>query len=382
MTGNIFILQRILPHYRAGFFKKFCSRYPGSKIIYGNTSANDSLQNFPVEDSDCFVACPNIYFGKSGKIFVSEIYKLILHEKPQTIVSVFNTGNLNIYILLFLRIFMKFKLILWSFGYDPVRGFNPEKNFSDRIRLYLCRKANAVIFYWQRGLEEVKKFSANSRNFFVAPNTLDTNQLFILKENFDLSGKEKIKSELGIRQKFHFVFIGRLIPDKETDRLLKAYKIVEDRIEDCRLTIIGTGSERKNLETLASELQIRSVFFEGEVLDDEITGKWIYASDAFVMPGRLGLSVVHSFCFGVPVISQNKAGYFHGEGVGYVRDGINGFLTKDNDLNDLAEKMILATKCELAAELGRNAFKTAKEECSIEMMLEGFSKAIEYAANN
>ena len=156
---------------------------------------------------------------------------------------------------------------------------------------------------------------------------------FILKEKFDDTGKEKIKSELGVNEKNHFVYIGRLLKDKEVEILIRAFSQLDSSKEDVRLTIVGDGPEMDSLKKLTKELGSNNIIFTGEILDEEQTGKWIYISDAFIMPGRLGLSVVHSFCFGTPVISQKKEKYFHGEGVGYIKDGVNGFLIEDGNVN-------------------------------------------------
>jgi glycosyltransferase involved in cell wall biosynthesis len=379
MKNKIIILQRILPHYRAGIFRKLCERFPGMKVFYGQPLKDESLKNAEGLNENFFINCRNTYLDKNGKIFISNIFSKINQIKPEVIISVFNIGNLNIYILFILRKILKFKLILWSFGYDPVSGFNPEKKITDKIRLYLSQKADAVIFYWENGRDELNKFSKRKEHYFVAPNTLDTDKQTEHKKAFDITGKDKIKTELGVNERFHFVYTGRLLEDKQIDLLLRAYAIVERRNINCRLTIIGDGPERNNLTNLSQELGLKNIHFTGEILDEEQTGKWIYISDAFIMPGRLGLSVVHTFCFGTPVISQRKEKYFHGEGIGYVKDGENGFLVEDGNVSELAEKMLLIiSDNELSERLRTNAFYTSRNECSVENMIEGFEHAIEY----
>lgn len=378
MDKKIFIYQRILPHYRTGFFRKLKKAFPSLKVYFGNTYKNEVLKNTTVEDGELFIKVKNIYFQKEGKIFLSGIYKDIIRNKPDIIVSVFNVGNLNIYLLFFLRIFLKYKLALWSLGYDHLTGFQPDKILTHKIRLYLSQKADAVIFYWDYGKKVVEKFSKKTSHYFVAQNTIDTEMHFNLKEKFDSSDKDKLKHELGVNEKFNFIYIGRLIEDKEVDVLIKAFAAAEKSNADCGLTIIGDGPEKKNLEKLSELLQINNVRFKGEILDPETTGKWLYISDAFVMPGRLGNSVVHSFCYGTPVISVDKGEFFHCEGISYIKPGINGFLAQDGNIEDLTDKMLFIISREAnLPELRFNSYKTAKEECSVEIMIEGFSKAIE-----
>lgn len=378
MHKKIIILQRILPHYRTGFFKRLKAIYPSLKVLYGNPFKREVLKNADKLDSDIFQKTSNYYFQKEGKVFFSSIYKILIKEKPDIVVSVFNVGNLNLYFLFLLRSLLKFKLVLWSLGYDHLTGFDPGKNFLHKIRLILSQKADAVIFYWKYGKDVVEKFSKKKSHYFVAQNTIDTTMHFDLKSKFDMLGKDKIKKELGIEDKINFIYIGRLVPDKEVDVLLKAYSLFEKKYGDCRLTIIGDGPEREKLEYLKSNHEITGAFFLGEILDVETTGKWLYISDALIMPGRLGNSVVHSFCYGTPVISTNKGEFFHCEGISYLKEGVNGFLANDRDPDDLCDKMYkLISDEEQLINLRKNAFKTAKEECSLEKMLEGFREAIE-----
>jgi len=379
MNNKIIILQRILPHYRAGIFRKLCKKFPGTKVIYGQPFNNESLKNADDLSNDIFIKCSNTYFNRDGKIFISKIYSRIKEIKPAIIISVFNVGNLNIYILFFLRKLLKFRIILWSFGYDPISGFDPDKKLSDKIRLYLSQKADAVIFYWENGKDEVSKFSKKTEHYFTAPNTLDTDRQIELKKIFDRTGRDNLKAELGVKEKSHFVYIGRLLEDKQVDLLLKAFSQVEKDNPNCRLTIIGDGPEMSKLLNLSKELYLKNIYFTGEILNEEQTGKWIYISDAFVMPGRLGLSVVHAFCFGTPVISQNKDKHFHGEGIGYIKDGENGFLAEDGNIQDLAKKMnLIISDRELSGRLRSNAFNTSQNECSADNMISGFERAVEY----
>lgn len=383
MNFKIIILQRILPHYRAGIFRKLCERFPGTNVIYGQPFKNESLKNSDDLSDDIFIKCSNSYFDRKGKVFISNIFSRIKQIKPEIIISVFNVGNLNIYVLFILRKFLKFRIILWSFGYDPESGFNPDKKINDKIRLYLSQKADAVIFYWENGKQEVSRFSKKTDHYFIAPNTLDTVKQTKYKETFDLTGKENIKTELGVSESYHFVYIGRLLEDKQVDLLIKAYALLDHGKGDCRLTIIGDGPEKDKLLDLSKKLNLKNIYFTGEILDEVQTGKWIYISDAFVMPGRLGLSVVHTFCFGTPVISQKKEKHFHGEGIGYVKDGVNGFLVEDGNISELAKKMkLIISDNELSGRLRLNAFNTSLNECSVENMINGFERAIEFVSKS
>jgi glycosyltransferase involved in cell wall biosynthesis len=68
-----------------------------------------------------------------------------------------------------------------------------------------------------------------------------------------------------ISRERNLVFVGRLVSDKGVDLLLQAMKLLQNDGVAPDLTIVGTGSEKKNLESLAIELSLdRQVIFAGQ----------------------------------------------------------------------------------------------------------------------
>ncbi|MEZ4689423.1 MAG: hypothetical protein R3A12_04285 [Ignavibacteria bacterium] len=82
-------------------FRKFTDKFKGTMVLYGQPHKNRSLKNDDLKDDGTFRKVKNNYFTKSGNIFISKIFRIILDSKPEVIISVFNTGNLNIYILFY-----------------------------------------------------------------------------------------------------------------------------------------------------------------------------------------------------------------------------------------------------------------------------------------
>ncbi len=377
----IFFLLRIVPHYRISVLEGIINRNKNVVVYYGEKARNGLIDNGDIPINEHFKKIKNYYIYKSN-IFISGIYRYLFRRRPSVIVTVFNLGNLNLYFLFLLRYLFKFKIILWSFGYAPSKGFSPKRKLSDKIRLYLYQKSDAVIFYWQKGKEVVSKYSERTEHYFVAPNTIDTNKLIEIRSNIEKMTDKELRMELNINESVHFVYVGRLIKDKQVDFLIRAFHVFNNMNHDSRLTIIGKGPEYENLQTLVKKLNVHNVYFVGEILDPINVGKWIFISEAFLMPGRLGNAVVHSFCYGTPVISQKKDSFYHGEGIGYLKDGINGFLVKDGDVNAYAEHLdIISKNKQLKNEMKLNCFKTVDLECSIDKMVDGIEQALIYTLN-
>ena len=131
---KIIIFQRILPNYRVQIFKKIIKRFRDTCIMYGQPQKGEVLRSVIIKDYKHFQQVRNFYLTKSKSIFISNIFFKILVSKPKIIITVYNIGNINLYLFFILRAILKFRIILWSFGYDPKRGFNPNLYLKDKIR--------------------------------------------------------------------------------------------------------------------------------------------------------------------------------------------------------------------------------------------------------
>jgi len=142
-----------------------------------------------------------------------------------------------------------------------------------------------------------------------------------------------------------------LIPEKGVDVLIEAFAQLQNA--NLKLTIIGTGPQRAELETLANKLGVASqVEFLGAVSQVQ---EVLETADIFVHPAKwqeaFGLGIVEAMACGLPVIASNL-----GAAPEIIDDGISGILTKPGDASTLArilQQLILAP--ELRNKLGSQA---------------------------
>jgi glycosyltransferase involved in cell wall biosynthesis len=97
--------------------------------------------------------------------------------------------------------------------------------------------------------------------------------------------------------------------------------------------IIGDGEERDKLEQLAKQLELQDVHFLGEVVDPTGTAAYFSLADLLVIPGLVGLALVHGFAFGLPLITTDFPG--HSPELEYLSEN-NGAMTRI-DISQYAE---------------------------------------------
>lgn len=126
--------------------------------------------------------------------------------------------------------------------------------------------------------------------------------------------------------------MGRLMPEKGFDQLLRAFALVLRTLPQTRLVILGDGPMRGELEELARRLGVDdAILLPGFTLNPY---PWISRADVMAVPSRwetFGNVVVEAMALGVPVVATRCGGP---EDI--IEDGRDGFLVEAEDTEALA----------------------------------------------
>lgn len=144
----------------------------------------------------------------------------------------------------------------------------------------------------------------------IAPG-IDTNK-------FQPLDASDLREKLGLSDKEVIVCVGRLVPRKGQDELVKALPEILKRRPNAHLLLVGTGAYRKVLDNLIAEYSLQEhVTFTGRVQYEDLT-KYICAGDIFAMPSRsrlaglevegLGIVYLEASSCGLPVLGGDSGG--------------------------------------------------------------------------
>jgi colanic acid/amylovoran biosynthesis glycosyltransferase len=158
----------------------------------------------------------------------------------------------------------------------------------------------------------------------------------------------------------NFLFVGRFVEKKSPISLIKAFKLVTDKLPAAKLWMVGKGPLFDEAQALINELALgENITLTGVLKPDEIR-ELMKKMRAFVQHSVTAadgdsegtpVTVLEASSAGLPVISTRHAGIKEA-----VIDGVTGFLVEEYDINGMAEKMIaLAESPELAVKLGEAA---------------------------
>lgn len=172
----------------------------------------------------------------------------------------------------------------------------------------------------------------------------DAYRKFIDKDSLVFYGYNCIDNDLfRFREKREMDFstiicVARLVPIKNIDYLLRAWKLIEKRRPNYRLVIIGDGPEFVNLNELTLNMGLKTIVFLGAVNNSDIP-TYFYNSAAFVLPSlseSWGLVVNEAMASGLPILISNKINASNT----LLKEGINGFGFEPSNVKNIAEKIV------------------------------------------
>lgn len=322
----ILILEYGIPHYRKFLFQNFEKSFDQFEIIH-------SGERFPDEDS--FSA----YKGKTIKVngdLSFTLFNPLKLLKADVIISTFNIYKPHTYIWVLLMPWKKW--ILWGQGIGESK-FKPLIFF----RKLVIKISKGYVIYTKEGKQKLMSHNIHSSKISVAGNTLSINNHQIT------TGSD------------YYVYVGRLQERKGLE------KAIESCIKlDLKFIIVGDGDIKDQLEIKYAKYN--NIIFKEGIYDEERLKAIFSKAIAYLSPYNVGLGVVHSFAYGVPIITSkaiNIAPEF-----AYCNDTNSYLYENDNDLIQ-----ILKEANENKAERNKkseSAYSFFTENLSSESMIKSF----------
>lgn len=269
-------------------------------------------------------------------------------------------------------------IVWWGHGWSPTSS-----RLGARIRYSMMSLADVVLLYADREIEPIKREASSRLLFLATNNSLDPTAMLKAEREWPPQALEKFSADASLQNKKVILFCGRLrrFPSTGIDLAIKALAGAGAQASSYVLVIVGCGDQEEELRALAASLGVAaSIKWLGPLYDESALAPWFLLADCFVYPGAIGLSLIHAFTYGVPVITHDAVA-FHNPEIHALRDGENGVLFRRDDAADLWR--CVADVCESPARnaaLSRAARKTALEEWSFAGMIERFERAVTSAS--
>lgn len=230
---------------------------------------------------------------------------------------------------------LKASLIVSFHGHDaffPINGFIPNNGYYT----HLFSVTNAIVANTPYLAKKLEGLGCPPEILKIIPVGVDTS-FFYPKQ------KKPILSKT-----FKLMMVGRLDPVKGHIFAFKAMTILKNKGYDIKLTLVGEGAERPNLERYITEHHLENHIQLLGAKSQEDIRSLLWEHQLFIFPsvslpdGRRetqGLAPIEAQACGVPVVAFNSGGVKY-----TVKNGVTGFLCEEEntiELSDKIEKLIL-----------------------------------------
>jgi len=336
------IVYHYIAHYREPIFRLLCTDREGPVVYRAFASVESDDPSLKVLEHDPTKTAPelvahwttvrNHWILGRRLLWQPAIVRLALSRSVDCLILLGNAKFLSTWLAAVLGRLTGKRVLMWTQGY--LRREPPLKNFT---RLAFYRLADGMLLYGNRARTILRELGYPAEALYVVYNSLDYERQLELRHGLDEATRDRMRGELGVAEDERLIVsVGRLNRPKRYAELVTAVSLACSQGDRLRLVLVGDGPERAELEALAARLGIAErTRFLGPCYDEKRLAEIIFAADLFVVPGDIGLSLIHAFMYGVPVITHSNLDRQNPE-LEALQPGRNGDLFRERNVEDLA----------------------------------------------
>lgn len=329
---RVVFVQPILTHYRKSIIQKLLTQdkfeafFISSKKYLRNTPYDfDHKRVFDNHKYFHFQLLNHRFFWLKGSI------KSLRNINPDIIILTGYDPHMihSQIIFLFYRIFTSKKVLWWSHGSSGTQG-----RVGKWIRSFYYKTSNGILAYSKKSKDNLISMGGKKEKIKVINNSIPLDDYgFLNTPVLEIKQEQKQTNEIRI------ICVGKLNFIKRLDILIDAIQILKEKNIKIRCFIVGIGDEETNLKHKINEFHLENeIRMLGPLFGKDLNDLFLN-SDIYVIPDGVGLSIVHAFSYGLPVITTNRKGN-HGPEVELLVENENGAFFNDYDVNDLANQII------------------------------------------
>lgn len=290
--------------------------------------------------------------NKRSYIYSNKIYRSINQIKPDLIV--FQFGFIPVLLEKELHK-IKYPYIVIHHGTDVNRARKDIKYHKKLLNVW--KHASKIIF--------ISNFLKKVGLELGCPNK----KMEVIPLGIPLNCSNEISGKRIDDNKFKILTVGRLVPVKNHEFLIRAFSIFIKKKPNASLYIIGGGTDEAKLKLLVEDLNLRNdVYFLGSLPFQKVkkhlgdcdvvclVSKKVTIEGVFQEEG-LGLSLVEGATFRKPIIGSSSGGISE-----IIEHQKTGLLVESDNLDELVNALeFISENPKEAKEMGENAFEFAQD---------------------
>jgi glycosyltransferase involved in cell wall biosynthesis len=265
--------------------------------------------------------------------------------------------------------------VIW--GQAHTAGASPR---TERIRHAWWRCFRYLFVYTDADVEYLRVRGFGSQTIVGMNNGLDQDRIDAAAARWDAERLATWRRAQGLENRSIVLSCARLTAKNEMELMIDALPALLETRPDLVWCILGDGPEGEKLKQRARERHVeKAIRWMGSLYVEEELAPWFLSSITLLHPGAIGLSLLHAFGYGLPVITHDDRRYQMPE-IAALKDGENGLLFRHGDVADMARVLCwLLDHPERRASLSQRALLTARTQYNSGIMAQRFEQLVRVA---
>ena len=375
---RVAVVTNVLPHYRADFFRILIGRSDLDVHVFCQASLPASnLEVIHDRFPDHVTLVKSWHLGREWMTWQRLPWRRLLSSYD----VLFITGNARILSSVALSVMARMagrSIVIWGQARTP--GAHP---LLERLRLWWWRRFENLFVYTDREIEWLRERGFARHRIAAMNNGLNQRAIDSAAEPWDAARLEAWQQERGLHGRTRVLSCARLVSKNRFDLWLEAMPLVVRRHPDLLWCVIGEGPERGPLEARARQVGVDGhIRWLGAISNQADLAPWFLSSQLLVHPSEIGLSLLHAFGFGLPVVTHDDPEYQMPEFAAFV-PGKTGMTYRRGDVKSLAEAVCLCLDNEPARRrMSEFARRIPRETYNVDVMAGRFAAVASAAAGS
>jgi len=302
MNPRVAIVTNVIPSYRRAFYERLVATLGDRLTIYCQThipGMNLKVEHEHFRDNVRLVNCLSLDHEKVA--WQRLPIRALLRDHD----VYFFTGNPRVLSTLFWATVLRLlgrPVVIW--GQAHTAGAH---GWSETLRLTWWRLFNFLLLYGDSEIDALRARGFKARMIGIN-NGLDQRAIDAEQSHWTPDRLMQWRVEQGIERSILLLSCARLEAKNRFELMLKALPNIRAQFPDVLWVVIGDGAEREILQQSARELGVDAhIRWLGAEHAEERLCPWFLSSVVFVHPAAIGLSLLHAFGYGLPVVTHSNA---------------------------------------------------------------------------
>ena len=260
------------------------------------------------------------------------------------------------------------KTALWGHGFTHWN----RSAAKDRFKAWQNRQVSWWFAYTKGAADLVEGTGFPRDRITIVQNSIDTRALVEARRSWTPEALAEFRREHGIGDGPMVLYMTGIDPKKRPEFVVAMAERMREQIPDLQLLVLGAGPSQHVIEEAAARHDW--IHYPGAIFGNERV-PWVAQCDLMVHPGTVGLVVIDTFAFGVPLMYC--ADQPHPPEVEYLEDGVNAVHAPPAATPEtFADHAVQVLRDPELLERLREGCRTSAETYTIEQMAQNYAEGI------